>query len=180
MEPVDARPPHCRAVRDPHPCNRHRLSSRRRRPQTNLPIPLSGQGNMEAHCVGRPPRSRRLARTSCDHLHWTRTHRARLYPLPVRRASALPPASFRPPVTRGALAVQLTLPRVGCVEDLHLRVSAPCRAHEKKAGNRSCRPRSRGGRGWGIKPPTRECAMQILKSTSPYGARIPRTDERLR
>ena len=58
---------------------------------------------------------------------------ARLYPLPVRRASALPPASFRPPVARGALAVQLTLPRVGCVEDFHLQESAPCRAHRKPA-----------------------------------------------
>ena len=28
--------------------------------------------------------------------------------------------------------MQLTLPRVGCVEDFHLLVSAPCRAHKKK------------------------------------------------
>ena len=27
------------------------------------------------------------------------------------------------------LAVRLTLPLAGCVEDLHLQVSAPCRAH---------------------------------------------------
>ncbi|RJG11123.1 hypothetical protein D3879_15820 [Pseudomonas cavernicola] len=27
----------------------------------------------------------------------------------------------------------LTLPLAGCVEDFHLRVSAPCRAHKKKA-----------------------------------------------
>jgi hypothetical protein len=132
LEPVDARPPHCRAVRDPHPCNRDRLSSRRRRPQTNLPIPLSGQGNMEAHCVGRPPRSRRLARTSCDHLHW----RVRTALASIRFLFVAPSLCLRlpsdPPVTRGALAVQLTLPRVGCVEDLHLRVSAPCRAHEKR------------------------------------------------
>jgi len=60
------------------------------------------------------------------------TPQCRLYPLPVRRASALPPASFRPPVTRGALAVQLTLPRVGPVEDFHLQESAPCRAHKKR------------------------------------------------
>ena len=32
----------------------------------------------------------------------------------------------------GNLAVRLTLPPVGCVEDLHLQVSAPCRAHKKK------------------------------------------------
>jgi hypothetical protein len=30
------------------------------------------------------------------------------------------------------LAVQLTLPLAGCVEDLHLLVSAPCRAHQQK------------------------------------------------
>ena len=33
----------------------------------------------------------------------------------------------------GNLAVRLTLPPVGCVEDFHLQVSAPCRAHNKKA-----------------------------------------------
>src|SRR3990170_3172800 len=32
-----------------------------------------------------------------------------------------------------ALSVQLTVPPVGSVEDLHLRVDAPCRAHKKKA-----------------------------------------------
>ena len=41
----------------------------------------------------------------------------RLYPLPVRQASALPTASFRFPVARDTLAVRLTLPLVGCVED---------------------------------------------------------------
>src|ERR1700730_11684462 len=61
------------------------------------------------------------------------TPQRRLYPLPVRRASALPPASFRLPVARETLAVQLTFPRVGYVEDFHLQVSAPCRAHQKKA-----------------------------------------------
>ena len=30
----------------------------------------------------------------------------------------------------------LTLPRVGCVEDFHLRVGAPCRAHQKKRRTR--------------------------------------------
>src|SRR5690348_7529594 len=57
----------------------------------------------------------------------------RLYPLPVRRASVLPPASSRPPVARAALAVQLALPLAGCAEDFHLLESAPCRAHKKKA-----------------------------------------------
>jgi hypothetical protein len=31
------------------------------------------------------------------------------------------------------LAVQLTLPLAGCVEDFHLQVSAPCRAQQAKA-----------------------------------------------
>src|ERR1700731_458048 len=52
-----------------------------------------------------------------------------LYPLRVPRTSALPSASSRSPVTRGTLAVQLTLPLVGCVEDFHLQVSAPSQAH---------------------------------------------------
>ena len=54
------------------------------------------------------------------------------YPLPVRQASALPSASSRFAVARDTLAVQLTLPLVGRVEDLHLQVSAPCRAHTQK------------------------------------------------
>src|SRR5688500_10623442 len=54
----------------------------------------------------------------------------RLYPLRVPRTSALPAASFRFPVARDTLAVRLTFPLTGHVEDLHLQVSAPCRAHE--------------------------------------------------
>ena len=54
------------------------------------------------------------------------------YPLPVRQASALPSASSRFTVARDTLAFQLTLPLVGRVEDLHLQVSAPCRANTKK------------------------------------------------
>src|SRR5690606_15453414 len=54
------------------------------------------------------------------------------YPLPVRQASALPSASSRFAVTRDTLAVRLTLPLAGRVEDFHLQVSAPCRAHQKK------------------------------------------------
>jgi len=72
------------------------------------------------------------------------TPQRRLDPLPVCRASASPPASFRLPVARETLAVQLTFPRVGYVEDLHLQVSAPCRAHrkEKPAGRRVLRKTS--------------------------------------
>src|SRR3989338_6586403 len=59
--------------------------------------------------------------------------RAASYPLPVRQASVLPSASSRFPVARNTLAVRLTLPLAGRVEDFHLQVSAPCRAHQKKA-----------------------------------------------
>ena len=61
----------------------------------------------------------------------------RLYPLPVRRASALPTASSRFHLTMDTLALQLTLPLAGRVEDFHLQVSAPCRAHQKKDLRRS-------------------------------------------
>lgn len=56
----------------------------------------------------------------------------RLYPLAVRQASALPTASSRFHLAMDTLAVQLTLPLAGCVEDFHLLVSAPCRAHKLK------------------------------------------------
>ncbi len=64
----------------------------------------------------------------------------RLYPLPVRQASVLPSASFRFHLAMDTLAVQLTLPLAGCVEDFHLPVSAPCRAHQKKKGWQRCQP----------------------------------------
>jgi hypothetical protein len=92
------------------------------------------------------------------HLWACSPHRVASYPLRVPRTSAtlrnprrgtLPTASDRQgrwkcramqeqwPASRShlamdTLAVQLTLPLVGCVEDLHLQVSAPCRAHPKK------------------------------------------------
>ena len=62
------------------------------------------------------------------------TQRAASYALPVRRASALPAASFRFHLTMDTLAVRLTVPLVGSVEDLHLQVSAPCRAHQLNRG----------------------------------------------
>jgi hypothetical protein len=66
----------------------------------------------------------------------------RLYPLPVRQASVLPTASSRFRLATDTLAVQLTLPLAGCVEDFHLQVSAPCRAHQEKRGD-SLSPHSR-------------------------------------
>lgn len=61
------------------------------------------------------------------------------YPLPVRQASALPSASSRFAVTHDTLAVRLTLPLAGRVEDFHLKAGAPCRAHQQKGA-----PVSRG------------------------------------
>ena len=57
-----------------------------------------------------------------------------LYAVPVRQASDLRTASFRSHLAVDTLAVRLTLPPVRCVENLHLIVRAPCRAHNKKAG----------------------------------------------
>ncbi|RKX88577.1 MAG: hypothetical protein DRP70_06380 [Spirochaetes bacterium] len=37
-------------------------------------------------------------------------------------------------LTIDILAVRLTVPLVGPVEDFHLQVDAPCRAHEKEGG----------------------------------------------
>jgi hypothetical protein len=45
----------------------------------------------------------------------------------------LPAASFRPRLAAAALADKLTVPPVGSVEDFHLQVGAPCRAHKTKA-----------------------------------------------
>ena len=56
------------------------------------------------------------------------------YAISVRQASALPAASFRFHLTMDTLAVRPTVPPVGPVEDLHLQVGAPCRAHKEKAG----------------------------------------------
>jgi hypothetical protein len=62
-------------------------------------------------------------------------HNVASYPLPVRQASALPQASSRFAVTHDTLAVQLTLPLAGRVEDFHPQVSALRRAHKKKPAN---------------------------------------------
>src|SRR5579859_2633473 len=61
------------------------------------------------------------------------TPRRRLYPLPIRQASVLPAASSRSHLAMDTVAVRLTLPLAGCVEDFHLQVSAPCRAHQTKS-----------------------------------------------
>lgn len=51
------------------------------------------------------------------------------YAVSVRRASALPSASFRFHLAMNTLAVRLTVPPDGSVGDLNPKVIAPCRAH---------------------------------------------------
>ncbi|MBU0472354.1 MAG: hypothetical protein KKF65_07020, partial [Nanoarchaeota archaeon] len=48
------------------------------------------------------------------------------------QASALLSASFRFYLTIDTLAVQLMIPHTGLIEDFHLLVFAPCRAHHIK------------------------------------------------
>ena len=55
------------------------------------------------------------------------------YAFPVRRASVLPAASFRFSLTTDTLAVRLMVPTVGPIEDFHLKVGVPCRAHHKNS-----------------------------------------------
>ena len=62
---------------------------------------------------------------------------ARLYTVSVRRASALPAASFRFHLAVDTLAVRLTVPPVGSVGDFHSLVSAPCRAHKEERRRQS-------------------------------------------
>ncbi len=60
----------------------------------------------------------------------------RLYPLPVRQASALLTASSRFHLTMDTLAVQLTLPLDGCVGDLHPQAVNHARRTKKSADPR--------------------------------------------
>jgi len=54
------------------------------------------------------------------------------YAIPVRRASALPAASFGSRLAANTLAVRLTVPLAGSAEDSHLQMGAPCRAQHRK------------------------------------------------
>ena len=54
------------------------------------------------------------------------------YAISVRRASVLPAASFRFGLTTDTLAVRLMVPAAGPIEDFHLQVSVPCRAHNEE------------------------------------------------
>jgi hypothetical protein len=88
--------------------------------------------------------------------------RAASYPLPVRQASALPSASSRFPVAQNTLAVRLTLPLVGQVEDFHLQVSAPCRAHQRKGAPGGFR----GAPGWAGKGSNQTTWISICSPVS--------------
>jgi hypothetical protein len=65
---------------------------------------------------------------------------AALYAVSVRRASALPAASFGFRLTADTLAVRLTVPPVGPVGDSHPQMSAPCRAHHIRKPLAVCPP----------------------------------------
>src|SRR5258708_13538040 len=83
-------------------------------------------------------------RTSFPYRYWTLEIYASSsslhasYAISVRRASALPAASFRLHLAMDTLAVRLMVPPVGSMGDFHSLVSAPCPAH-KNAG-RDARP----------------------------------------
>lgn len=64
----------------------------------------------------------------------SRLHAA--YAISVRRASALPAASFRFHLAMDTLADQLTIPPVGFVADFHSLVRTPCRTHKSKRATR--------------------------------------------
>jgi hypothetical protein len=58
------------------------------------------------------------------------------YVVSVRQTSVLPAASFKFHLAMDTLAVRLTIPPIGLVEDFHLLVIAPCRAHKQKSGRK--------------------------------------------
>ena len=54
------------------------------------------------------------------------------YAVSVRQASVLPAASSGFHLAMDTLAVRLTIPPAGVVEDFHLQVNAPCWAHKRR------------------------------------------------
>jgi hypothetical protein len=61
------------------------------------------------------------------------------YAISVRQASVLPAASSGFHLAMDTLAVRLTIPPAGFVEDFHLQVNAPCRAHKAKTSRQKQR-----------------------------------------
>ena len=119
-----------------------RLTSDDPSPHLSMPVALSRSSDLPGYCALTFPLMPvgSTSRRSVQELGFASTGPltppCRLYPLPVRQASVLPPASSRFHLAMDTLAVQLTLPLAGRVEDFHLQVSAPCRAHQKKASRR--------------------------------------------
>ncbi len=106
----------------------------------------------------------------------------RLYPLPVRQASVLPTASFGFRLATDTLAVRLTLPLAGRVEDFHLQVSAPCRAHNEKslrewakAWSGKCGRLAPAGvwQTWSNAPTLARCARKMWATAIPGSATKP-------
>ena len=60
------------------------------------------------------------------------------YAISVRQASVLPAASSGFHLAMDTLAVRLTIPPAGLVEDFHLQVNAPCRAHQQIGRAENC------------------------------------------
>ena len=125
-----------------------------------FPLPLD-TGSLKAGHEISPGKTLRPSRLSPPHIHtyppyryWALEINASSpdihasYAVSVRRGSALPAASFRPRLTAAALAVRLTVPPVGPVEDSHLQVGVPCRAHTKKAASLMEAALSSGGPTW--------------------------------
>src|SRR5258708_13120656 len=77
-------------------------------------------------------------RTSFPYRYWTLEIYASSsslhasYAISVRRASALPAASFRFHLVMDTLAVRLMVPPVGSIGDFHSLLRGTCRAHIKK------------------------------------------------
>jgi hypothetical protein len=122
-----------------------RLTSDDPSPHLSMPVALSRSSDLPGYCALTFPLMPvgSTSRRSVQELGFASTGPltppCRLYPLPVRQASVLPPASSRFHLAMDTLAVQLTLPLAGRVEDFHLQVSAPCRAHQRE-GRVSTRP----------------------------------------
>ena len=120
-------------VCDPRP---QACKTLRRNPQTGLlvrghavaqELAHPGPGH---HALGRVHRE--LQAFPQERCHPTSPRCVASYPLPVRQASALPSGFFQTRSHPRNPCQWLTIPLAGLVEDFHLLVGAPCRAHHKK------------------------------------------------
>lgn len=74
------------------------------------------------------------------------------------------------PSRPGNPCLPLTLAHVGCVEDFHLQMSAPCRAHNEKPGG-TCVPPGQFSSHCGKDPAAGLCPYGILALTVKYHIR---------